>query len=273
MLQIGQQFAVGAVTSVPISHATPASAYANNVSRDDYQDLTRDMVGLPSVAHREQALPGLDVLLGAGWGDDKDVEERQGKNYVSGNRYLTKDDMEAIDSRNGGAYEVVVRTAGSNGADLLAAGAEKAVAEKHRLFAMFGVPTAHLPYQTADGKFNPTRGVKRAERYSQADIDENPTLAQMTSAAIRVLSAKSDRFWLMVEPGDVDWANHENNIDDSIGAVFSGDDAVKVITDWIDQNNAWENSLLIVTADHGHMLNIVDASALIAPAESESGSK
>ncbi|NBS33700.1 MAG: alkaline phosphatase, partial [Planctomycetia bacterium] len=34
-------YAVGVVTSVPISHATPACAYACNVSRDDYQDLTR----------------------------------------------------------------------------------------------------------------------------------------------------------------------------------------------------------------------------------------
>ena len=42
-----QGFAVGVVTSVPISHATPAAAYANNVSRDDYQDLTRH--GRPAV--------------------------------------------------------------------------------------------------------------------------------------------------------------------------------------------------------------------------------
>src|SRR5262249_2629929 len=34
--------AVGVVTSVPISHATPACAYSHNVDRDDYQDLTRD---------------------------------------------------------------------------------------------------------------------------------------------------------------------------------------------------------------------------------------
>ena len=41
-------YRVGAVTSVPICHATPAATYAHNVSREDYQDLTRDMVGLPS---------------------------------------------------------------------------------------------------------------------------------------------------------------------------------------------------------------------------------
>jgi hypothetical protein len=71
-----------------------------------------------------------------------------------------------------------------------------------------------------------------------------------------VLSRDKGRFWLMVEPGDVDWANHDDNLDNSIGAVNSGDAAVRVITDWVEQNSNWNESLLIVTADHGHMLNI-----------------
>ncbi|MEZ6095708.1 MAG: alkaline phosphatase [Pirellulaceae bacterium] len=70
---------VGVVTSVPISHATPACAYANNVSRDDYQDLSRDLLGLTSIYEREQPLAGVDVLIGCG-GVDKDNDfENQGK--------------------------------------------------------------------------------------------------------------------------------------------------------------------------------------------------
>ena len=65
-----QGWAVGAVTSVPISHATPACAYANNVSRDDYQDIARDQLGEPSITHRTAPLPGLDVLNGGGFGVD-----------------------------------------------------------------------------------------------------------------------------------------------------------------------------------------------------------
>ncbi len=48
-------FAVGAVTSVPISHATPATAYANNVFRDDYQDLARFARAAQCVASRAAA--------------------------------------------------------------------------------------------------------------------------------------------------------------------------------------------------------------------------
>ena len=42
-----QGWKVGTVTSVPFDHASPAAMYAHNVHRDDYQDLARDMLGLP----------------------------------------------------------------------------------------------------------------------------------------------------------------------------------------------------------------------------------
>ena len=58
----------------------------------------------------------------------------------------------------------------------------------------------------------------------------------------------------MVEPGDVDWANHDNNLDNSIGAVLDGEKAVRTITEWVEQQSNWKESLLIVTADHGHYL-------------------
>ncbi len=272
-LQSENGFAIGVVTSVPVSHATPAATYANNVSRDDYQDLSRDLIGRPSIAHRQKPLDGVDVLIGAGWGDDKDAEERQGKNFEPGNRYLTAQDLTAIDCRNGGKYEIAIRMTDTKGSVLLNDAADNAIREKHRLLGFFGVPTGHLPFQTADGKFDPTRGAKKAERYTAAEIAENPTLGEMTAAAIRVLQKRGDRFWLMVEAGDVDWANHENNIDDSIGAVLSGDDAVRAITDWIDKNQAWDQSVLIVTADHGHYFNLVDPSALVPSAATKSASK
>ncbi|MBS0263009.1 MAG: alkaline phosphatase, partial [Planctomycetes bacterium] len=79
-----------------------------------------------------------------------------------------------------------------------------------------------------------------------------------------VLGKNPKGFWLMVESGDVDWANHDNNIDNSIGAVNSGDAAVKTITNWVEKHSNWQESLLIVTADHGHYLVIEKPEALIA---------
>ena len=134
----------------------------------------------------------------------------------------------------------------------------------HRLFGFFGTSVDHLPYRTADGNYDPATGIRgTAESYSAADRDENPTLANMTRAALTVLSArKGEPFALFVEAGDVDFALHDNNLDNAIGAVYSGEEAVRVIIDWVEANSNWDESVLIVTADHGHYLVIDDPEAL-----------
>lgn len=264
-----QGFAIGVVTSVPISHATPACAYAHNVDRDDYQDMTRDLLGLPSVAHPKTPLPGVDVLLGAGFGQDLDKDGNQGENFVPGNRYLTAADLEACDAAHGGKYQVALRTKGKAGKNVLAQAAKQAIAKDRRLFGFFGGPKGHLPFRTADGDYEFVPPLadqakpETMEKYTPADIKENPTLADMAETALDVLSKKSDRIWLMVEAGDVDWANHQNNLDASIGAVISGDDAFHAITKWIEKHVGWENAALLLTADHGHYLVLDDPSILL----------
>lgn len=260
-------YALGVVTSVPISHATPACAYSNNVDRDDYQDLTRDLLGLSSVSHSATPLPGVDVLLGGGWGETKEKDESQGENFIAGNRYLTANDLTSIDAAGNGKYQVCQRTSGKHGKSVLADATRLAIAERRRLFGFFGVQGGHLPFQTADGKFDPAVSVDedpKAEVYSPEEVSENPTLAQMSVAALDVLSSRSDRYWLMVEVGDVDWANHQNNIDNSIGAVLSGDDAFQAVTSWIEKHVGWENSVLLLTSDHGHYLVLEQPEALIS---------
>ncbi len=257
---------VGVVTSVPICHATPGAAYANNVHRYDYQDITRDLIGRPSVFH-PGGLPGLDVLIGGGWGDQKKKDGNQGENYVDGNRYLPDADLKAIDVENGGKYVVAQRTPGRGGKDVLSEGVDAAIKQDKRLFGFFGVSGGHLPYQTADGKFDPVVSAKSsgpvdAEEYSESDITENVTLADMSVAALEVLEAKGEPWWLMIESGDVDWANHSNNIDNSIGAVLSGDEAFHQVTKWIEAHGGWDDTCLILTADHGHYLVIDKPEAL-----------
>lgn len=263
-----QGFAIGVVTSVPISHATPACAYANNIHRDDYQDLTRDLIGRPSVFH-PGGLPGVDVLIGGGVGINKEKDGPQGANFVVGNRYLTADDLAAIDADKGGKYVVAQRTTGKIGTNILEKAVTKAISDKKRLFGYFGVAGGHLPYRTADGRFDPVVSVgneetAKAEKYSPEDLYENVNLSDMTMAAVKVLQARSEKWWLMVEAGDVDWANHSNNIDNSIGAVLSGDAAFKKLTEWVENNGGWNDTLAIVTADHGHYLVLKQPEALTA---------
>lgn len=259
-------YRVGAVSSVPLSHATPACSYAHNVSRNDYQDLSRDMVGLPSISHPEKPLPGLDVIIGGGYGVRTESDKGQGKNFQAGNKYIADDDLQRVAFEQGGRYQVAVRTPGQSGGELLLSAAKSAAEHNRSLLGLFGVGkySGHLPFQTADGDYQPALGrSQKAEVYSPADLEENPTLAEMTTAAITVLGNGDSPFWLMVEAGDVDWANHDNNLDNSIGAVFSGDEAVRTITDWVDSNSNWEESVLIVTADHGHYFFLTAPEALL----------
>lgn len=268
--QVQQQgWKVGTVTSVPISHASPAAMYAHNVSRDDYQDLTREMVGLDSITQKTgkvPRLPGLDVVIGCGWGTRTRINDlaNQGENAVDGNIYITADDLHAIDARNGGNYIIAQRTAGLPGSQVLADAATSAARDGKRLFGLFGTRAGHLPFRTADGDFHPAKGIRGfAERYTPEDLRENPSLADMTRAALNVVAADPVApFALFVEAGDVDFGLHDNNLDTAIGAIYDGEAAIAVIIDWVEKHSNWDDSLLVVTSDHGHYLVVEDPNGL-----------
>ena len=88
----------------------------------------------------------------------------------------------------------------------------------------------------------------------------------MTTTALDVLSSDGRPFWLLLEAGDVDWASHANNIDTAIGAVQSGDAAVTALFTWIETHGGWDDTVVIVTADHGHMFTLDDPAAFAAAA-------
>ena len=274
-LQAERGWKVGTATSVPFDHASPAAFYAHNVHRDDYQDLARDMLGLPNIAHEKLKSPayaGLDVVMGAGFGNPGKPDEatKQGKNYAPGGKYLADADLKAIDARDGGPYVIAKRTAGVEGRSGLQKAADEAAKGGKRLFGFYGVGERdHLPYRTADGDFSPTHGNSyKAEQYTPADLAENPTLTDMTKAALTVLAADPAKpFALFVEAGDVDFALHDNNLDNAIGAVLSGDEAVRAIFDWVETHSNWDDSAVIVTADHGHYLVLDDVRALAGHAK------
>jgi alkaline phosphatase len=267
-----QGWKVGTVTSVPFPHASPAGMYAHNVHRDDYQDLARDMLGLPSITQldkKEAAHSGLDVVIGTGFGISGkagDMAKQQGKNAIEGNAFIADADRAAIDVNNGGKYAVAQTKEKVNGAEALLQAATRAGKEDQRLFGFYGKTSFnHLPYRTADGAFDPVAGITgKAEKYTPDDLNETPNLADMTRAALLVLANKPGKpFALFVEAGDVDFGLHDNNLDNAIGAVFSGEDAIKAIIAWVEKNSNWDDAAMIVTADHGHYL-VIDKPEAIA---------
>ena len=77
-------------------------------------------------------------------------------------KYITDNDLYAIDAANGGKYHVVQRTPGKVGTKLLAEAAQQAIEQRQRLFGFFGAKAGHLPFRSADGHFDPTLSVRSA---------------------------------------------------------------------------------------------------------------
>lgn len=77
--------------------------------------------------------------------------------------------------------------------------------------------------------------------------DRSPSLKEMTSKAIDVLSKNDDGFFLMVEGSQIDWAGHANDVQYELREVADFDAAVKTILDFAVKDG---ETLVVLTADH-----------------------
>jgi alkaline phosphatase len=76
---------------------------------------------------------------------------------------------------------------------------------------------------------------------------QEPSLAEMTSKALGVLSRNKKGFFLMVEAGRIDHAAHMNDIGALIWDTLAFDEAIRVTYEF---QKAHPDTLLIITADH-----------------------
>ena len=82
-----------------------------------------------------------------------------------------------------------------------------------------------------------------------------PTLATMARGALNVLHQNPKGFFVMIEGGAIDWACHNHHYGRLIEETQDFDRAVEAVVDWVNQNSNWEETMLVVTADHenGHI--------------------
>jgi alkaline phosphatase len=84
-----------------------------------------------------------------------------------------------------------------------------------------------------------------------------PSQTAMTLAALNALDQNGRGFYLMSEAGAVDRAEHANNTARTIEEQIESDNTVQAIIDWVNRPDTaatWNNTLLIITADHDHLL-------------------
>lgn len=76
---------------------------------------------------------------------------------------------------------------------------------------------------------------------------DEPTLADMTRHALRLLSADPDGFFLMIEGSQIDWANHANDPAHLLGDMLAYDEAVGIVLEFAKQRG---DTLVLAMSDH-----------------------
>ena len=214
-LAIATGRSAGVVSSVPFSHATPAGFSAHESSRSSYKSIARD-----------QLRSKLSVVMGAGnpWYNDNHVKRGHAK-YT----YLYKSDYRRLTGgKSGFAYFT------SKGSfEKLTTGASP-----KRVFGLARVAS--------------TLQQKRSGTTSKPGAKRNavPSLATMAKGALNVLDADRDGLFLMIEGGAIDWANHANQSGRLVEESSDFLRAIAAVNRWVEAKSSWDETLLIVTADH-----------------------
>jgi alkaline phosphatase len=224
--------ATGVITSVQLSHATPAGFVAHDKSRNNYEAIAKEMINDSAV----------DVIMGCG----HPLYDNSGKlallpnthKYVGG-----KSTWNALEAGTAGA------DADGDGVNdpwtLIQTRSEfAAMAEGDTPKRVCGVAQVHKTLQQE------RTGSGGAAPYAVELTDTVPTLAEMTRAALNVLDNDEDGFFLMVEGGAVDWASHDNQAGRMIEEQIDFNKSVEAVVAWVTKNSNWGETLVIVTGDH-----------------------
>lgn len=235
--------AIGVVSSVPLSHATPAGFVAHNENRNNYAEIARYMFFNTQ----------LDVIMAAGNPDFDDNGNPAGMNprYVGGKEIwemLKANDNNTVFDTSVGTYRV--QDANGDGKPdpwtVIQTREEfQQMASGLQPSRVLGVPQTYATLQ---------QGRELVEGHTmpfETPMNEGvATLEEMTSAAINVLSQNPEGFFVMVEGGAVDWASHDNHSGRMIEEQIDFNKSVEAAIEWVETYSSWDETLIIVTADH-----------------------
>jgi len=215
----------GLVTTVPISHATPAGMVAHNLTRKDYEGIAKEMIEFST----------LDLLIGGGHptydhdGKPVTVDSLKDYNFVGGKDLWERLALGKVTNLDNGTWSLVER---KSQFDSLAQGL---IPVKLPLLGVAQV-----------------RETTQEKRKEKALLKTSPTLTSLSKTSLRGLQGKANEsgYFLMIEGGAIDWAGHANEYDRLIEEGNDFIDAIEAVVAWIEKNDQFKETLLIVTADH-----------------------
>ena len=230
--------AAGVVTSVEWSHATPAGFSNAHVSeRDQYERIAQQMLhdGV------------LDVIMGAGNPDfDNDGEPRS---PLTSGAKADKREYKYVGGKEAWAAIEAARKS-SNG--LYQGYRPVSTKAEFESLCKGKVPAKVVGTAQVATTLQQARSKKNAEHSGKdTPLNQNvPSLAIMTRGALNVLSQNPNGFFLLVEGGAVDWANHSNLPSRMVQEQVDFNLAVEAVAHWVDANSSWDETLVVITADH-----------------------
>ncbi len=221
--------ATGVVTSVPFSHATPAGFVAHDSSRGNYHVIAEQMLLQSSV----------DVIIGCGhpyFNDDGLPLTQPDFHYLSLETWQAVMDGKAADADGDGSPDpwMVIESR----EDFL----KTTEAPPKRLFGIVQkASTLQYGRSGADGQRVP---------FDPPPTFNTPSLAELASTALAVLEQNRNGFVVMIEAGAVDWASHGNHTPRMLEEMADFEQTVKSVVNWVESRSRWNETLVVVTADH-----------------------
>jgi alkaline phosphatase len=244
----------GIVTTVEFSDATPSAlGGAHNIARANRQAIAAEMFGTGN----------LDVIAGAGNPDFNNDGQPQTANYNWISQNLWTDLKNGTNIFGGNSWNFRLVQDKSEIVDL----ANGSVPAPEKL-AMIVKAFTSLQFNRSGDTTDPS--VPHTKEPFTDPLNANiPSHKEMTLAALNALgrtsnpkSGKAKGFYLMTEAGAVDRAEHANNTARMLEEMQASDETVQAIIDWVNRDDTdatWNNTLLVVTADHDHVLYGPDA--------------
>ncbi|XP_071805900.1 alkaline phosphatase, tissue-nonspecific isozyme-like [Asterias amurensis] len=222
----------GFVTTTRVTHATPAALYAHSPQRSWETDADipdeEAAVGCTDIAQQLISLANnTNVILGGGRSKMLPNSESDPEYpFVKGSR---KDGRNLIDEWLSGKDNASSRY----------------VWNLDEFNKVDPVKTSHLL-----GLFETSHMNFESERLT--DKAGEPSIAQMVEKATKILQRNEKGFFLMVEGGRIDHGNHMGKAYISLRETIAMEEAVSKAMELINE----EDTLVIVTADHSHVLTL-----------------
>lgn len=244
----------GVVTSVMISHATPAVFVAHNVHRNNYSEIAKEMI----------VDSKMDVIIGAGHPyynhDAEKLPNARTFQYVGDSLIWVALKNNSIEFSVNGQKKIVSDIDGDTKPDPWTLIEKKEDFEKiargisipKRLLGIAQVAeTFQQRRKTSDDKsYFEGKGQAMEDAFVVPFNKNVPDLATVTLAALNTLNQNKNGFFLMIEGGAIDWACHGNQKGRLIEEFIDFAIAVDSVIAWIERNSSWDETLLIITADH-----------------------